>query len=62
MSGLPPEGNSLPGSQVGHVEQPSPEPVPRTSPPTANSAIVAVAVATASFWKRFMRWRVAPGP
>ncbi len=58
---MPPEGNNLPGSQVGQVEQPSPEPVPRTSPPTANSAIVAVAVATASFWKRFIRWRVMAG-
>ena len=34
------------GVHAGHVEHPSPEPVPRTSPPTANSTIVAAAVAS----------------
>ena len=38
----------------GHVEHPSPEPVPRTRPPTANSTMVAAAVVSASFWKRFI--------
>jgi hypothetical protein len=50
-----PLGKSLPGVQSGHVEQPSPEPVPRTSPPTVKSTTVAAADATASFWKRVMR-------
>ena len=38
----------------GQVAQPRPEPVPRTSPPTANSTMVVTAVARASFWKRVM--------
>ena len=43
------------GVQFGHVEQPSPEPVPPTRPPTLNNRIVTPpAVATASFWKRFI--------
>ena len=49
-----PAGKSRPGVHSGQVEQPRPEPVPRTSPPTANSTMVAAAVASASFWKRFM--------
>ena len=49
-----PEGKSCPGSHWGHVEHPSPEPLPRTKPPTLNSATVVTAVATASFWKRVM--------
>ena len=42
-----PDGNRCPGSQAGHVEHPRPEPVPRTSPPIANSTIVAIAVTSA---------------
>ncbi len=47
-----PEGNRWPGSHAGQVEHPSPEPVPRTSPPIANSAIVAIAVTSARDRKR----------
>ena len=50
-----PPGKSLPGSHAGQVEHPSPDPVPRTSPPTANSRTVVPAVARASFWKRVIR-------
>ena len=49
-----PDGKSCPGVHSGHVEHPSPEPVPRTRPPTANSTMVAAAVVRASFWKRFI--------
>ena len=38
--------------QSGHVEQPRPDPEPRTNPPTANSTTVTEAVARVSFWKR----------
>jgi hypothetical protein len=55
-----PVGKSRPGSQVGHVEQPSPDPVPRTSPPTVNSATVVAAVARASFWNRVIAEIVDP--
>ena len=47
-----PEGKRRPGSQAGQVEHPRPEPVPRTSPPIANSTIVAIAVASARERKR----------
>ena len=51
-----PEGKRWPGAHPGHVVHPSPEPVPRTRPPTANSATVAAAVAIASFWNRVIRF------
>ena len=47
-----PEGKRRPGSQPGQVEHPRPEPVPRTSPPIANSTTVAIAVASARVRKR----------
>ena len=47
-----PAGNSSPGKHVGQVEHPSPEPEPRTRPPTANSTIVTTAVPVASLRKR----------
>ncbi len=47
-----PDGNRWPGSHAGQVEHPSPEPVPRTSPPIANSTIVAIAVTSARDRKR----------
>jgi hypothetical protein len=47
-----PDGNRRPGSQAGQVEHPRPEPVPRTSPPIANNATVATAVASATERKR----------
>ncbi len=56
-----PDGKSCPGVHSGHVEHPSPEPVPRTRPPTANSTMVAAAVVSASFWKRFMGVGSMPG-
>src|SRR4029079_4956333 len=49
-----PDGHSDVGVQLGHVSHPSPEPEPRTSPPTANSSTVVPAVARQSFWNRVM--------
>ena len=50
-----PDGKSSPGKQVGQLEQPSPDPLPRTRPPTANSTIVATAVIAESLRKRESR-------